>query len=149
MPSSSLRYALGVVLVLTASCKKQGDSPAPVPASLSQTQLEGRWQEGASSFKILDSKGVVVNSGNTAPPNPELYHTLDATTWKMSGQLHNEYTYIRQDSTITRSFYYNSGKDHVDDEFRILQLTANRLVMRETSSYLDGTKLLETITYSR
>jgi hypothetical protein len=67
----------------------------------------------------------------------------------MSGQLHNEYTYLRRDSAITRSFYYNGGKDHIDSEFRILQLTANRLVMRETSSYLDGTKILETFTYSR
>ena len=145
MPSYRLLLGLGAVLLLPTACKKQDDAPAPIP----QASLEGRWLEGDSSYKILDSKGKVVDSGYTGSPNPALYHTLDATTWKMSGQLHNEYTYSRQDSAITRSFYYNNGKDHLDDTFRILQLTEHRLVMREISSYLDGTQMLETITYSR
>jgi hypothetical protein len=145
MQSFPLLRALGVVLLLTTACKKQDNAPA----AISQAQLEGRWQQGVGSYKILDSKGKVVDSGGEAAPNPALYHTLDATTWKMSGQLHNEYTYTRQDSAITRSFYYNGGKDHLNAEFRILQLTENHLVMRQTGSYLDGTKMLETVTYSR
>jgi hypothetical protein len=145
MQTSSLLRSLGVMLLLTSACKKEANSPAPIP----QAPLEGRWQQGVSSYKILDRKGNVVDSGAEAAPNPALYHTLDATTWKMSGQLHNEYTYSRQDSAITRSFYYNGGKDHLNAAFRILQLTEHHLVMRETSAYLDGTKMLETVTYSR
>lgn len=145
MQFSSLLVAPGVVLLLTTACKKQDNAPAPIP----QAQLEGRWLQGPGSYKILDSKGKVVDAGDTGSPNPALYHTLDATTWKMSGQLHNEYTYVRQDSSITRSFYFNGGKDHLNAAFRILQLTDHRLVMRETSSYPDGTQMLETVTYSR
>lgn len=145
MQSYPLLLGLGVVLLLPTACKKQDEAPAPIP----QAPLEGRWLEGDGSYKILDSKGKVVDSGFTGSPNPVLYHTLDATTWKMSGQLHNEYTYVRQDSAITRSFHFNNGKDYFNDEFRILQLTEHRLVMRETSSYLDGTKMLETVVYSR
>lgn len=143
-----LRYALGAVLVLTTACKKQQEVPAPVAP---QVPLEGRWQQGDGSYKIFDNKGVTLDSGYTPSPNPAVYHTLDATTWKQSGQLHNEYTYVRQESILTRSFHYdyNGVKNHLDTRLRILELTPTRLVLRETTAYTNGTNTTETTTYSR
>jgi hypothetical protein len=148
MLSTCLRYALGAVLVLTTACQKQPEDPAPVAP---QVPLEGRWQQGDGSYKIFDNKGVTLDSGHTPSPNPAVYHTLDATTWKQSGQLHNEYIYVRQDSIITRSFYYdyNGSRDHLDSKLRILELTPTRLVLRETTAYTNGTNTTEITNYSR
>ena len=148
MLSTHLRYALGAVLVLTTACKKQPEAPASVAP---QVPLAGRWQQGDGSYKIFESKGVLSSAGYTDSPNPAVYHTLDATTWKQSGQLHNEYTYVRQDSAVTRSFHYNYNgvNSHIDTKFRILELTPTRLVLRETNSYPDGTARIETTNYFR
>jgi hypothetical protein len=107
MTSTTYLCVLGLGLLLTTACKKEH---RPAPATISQAPLEGRWQESEVSYKNFDGRGKLTDSGYTLAANPAVYSTLDATTWKQSGQLTNDYLYVRQDSTLIRSFYFNGGK---------------------------------------
>jgi hypothetical protein len=138
---------LCVFLLLATACKKENIPTPQAP----QAPLEGKWLDGEGSYKHFDSKGQLSESGYTLVPNPAVYSTLDGTTWKQSGQLTNEYTYTRQDSSLVRSFHFilNNKPDRLDDNYHIVQLTEHRLVLRKTSIYSDGSRAIDIETYSR
>jgi hypothetical protein len=139
-------------LLCLPSCESVNQRPQS--STLANQPLEGRWHYDSSRTAIYDTQARLV-SNFKGPIRPGALLTVGPAQWRYTGSLREEHTYTRHSDTLiiarlgdqhmVDSHYISpDGVGKVignPDQFIITRLTAQQLVVRDSTHTSDGIRV--------